>query len=118
MSLVNRLSVCPTLIRTFFQKDEHHTIANFMKEFPTPEIYVYTWKDATLREISYSIIRSAKLDHVKTMSFIMIYPNMEDGGWGMKPLAIVDLTSTEISTNTLESYGYMPGFMLDVLYTK
>lgn len=118
MTVVDRIEVCPTLIRTFFQKDTHHTVADFAKDFPSPEAYVYTWKDATLRELSYAIIRTAKLNDVKTLSFMMVIPNMTEGGWQMRKLATIDLEDMElVETTTLEGYDFTPGFMLDVAYT-
>ena len=117
MSIVKRVEICPTLIRIFYQKDVHHTVADYAKEFPSPEVYVYTWIDATLRELSYPIIRSAKLTDVQELSFQMVFPNMTEGGWSMKDLGVVDLTDTEtIETVTLEGYNFQPGFMLDVSY--
>ena len=117
MSIVNRVEVCPTLIRTFYQKDAHHTVADYAKEFPSPEVYVYTWIDATLRELSYTIIRSAKLTDVQELSFKMVEPNMTEGGWTMRDLGTVDLTDLEkVETITLEGYDFRPGFMLDVSY--
>lgn len=119
MTVVNRVEVCPTLIRTFYQKDAHHTAADFGKDFPTPEIYVYSWIDATLRELSYTIIRSAKLNDVKSLSFMLVIPNLNAGGWILKPLGEVDLTEIDmIETTTLEGYEYRPGYMLDVSYTN
>ena len=117
MSIINRVETCPTLIRTFFQKDAHHDISDYTKEFPSPEVYVYTWIDATLRELSYTIIRSAKLTDVQELSFKMVEPNMKEGGWTMRDLGVVDLTDLEkVETVTLEGYDFRPGFMLDVAY--
>jgi hypothetical protein len=112
---VDRISICPTLIRTFYQKGEHHTIADFVKELPSPELYLYTWRDATLRELSYTIVRSAKLGDVQSMSFAMVAPDLKLGGWTIQPLGIVDMKNTEVpDARTIDSYGFQPGFFFDV----
>lgn len=115
---VNRIETCPTLIRTFYQKNSHHTVVDFLQGFPSPEVYLYTWKDATLRELAYTLIRSAKLGDVKTISFIMVFPDLNTGGWITKHLENIDLyDKNKISNSTLEGYGFQPGFMFDVSYT-
>ena len=115
---LNRIETCPTLIRTFYQKNSHHSIADYINEFPSPEIYLYTWKDATLKELAYTVIRSAKLGDVKTISFHMVLPDFEAGGWIMKPLEEIELSNkAKIYDLTLESYGFQPGYMFDIAYT-
>lgn len=118
MTVVKRTEVCPTLVRTFYQKDAHHTAADYAHEFPSPEVYVYTWIDATLRELAYTIIRSAKLSDVTELSFTLVSPNMQEGGWTLRELGKVDLTDADsIETITLEGYDFKPGYMLDVSYS-
>lgn len=114
---VNRVETCPTLIRTFYQKDEHHSIAEYVSTFPSPEVYVYTWADATLREVAYTILRSVKLPDVKTMSFSMVMPDCEHGGWKMEHVADVDLDQEEPDKRTLDSFGFKPGYFFDIAYT-
>jgi hypothetical protein len=115
---VNRIETCPTLIRTFYQRNEHHTIADFVKSLPSPELYIYTWRDATLRELAYTIVRSAKLSDVQFVSFNMVFPDLALGGWGLRALATVDLkTAGPPDAATLESYGFQPGYYFDVAYT-
>ena len=116
--VINRTETCPTLIRTFYQKNSHHPIADYVKEFPSPEIYLYTWPDATLRELAHTLVRSAKLGDVKTMSFHMVLPDLENGGWLIKPLEEIDLTDTsKVISTPLEAYGFLPGYMFDIAYT-
>jgi hypothetical protein len=115
---VNRLETCPTLIRTFCQRNDHHAVADYVKSLPSPELYLYTWRDATLREVAYTIVRSAKLTDVQCVSFNMVLPDLKFGGWIMRPLDQVDLkNSADTDTATLESFGFQPGYFFDVAYT-
>ena len=117
---INRVETCPTLIRVFYQRSAHHSITDFMKSFPSPEIYVYTWEDATLKEISYTISKSIanKDEIIQAMSIKMLEPNLNDGGWIIKPLGVVDLVENKtFQTGTLKQMGWKPGFLFDVAYT-
>jgi histone deacetylase complex subunit SAP18 len=118
-SEMDRTTVCPTLIRTFYQQSEHHTLADFMKELPSPEIYVYTWRDATLQELAHTILRSLKLPNVQLMSFNMVVPNLTVGGWTLEDLGRVDLSARQAAeSRTLEDLGFRPGYLVDVAYTN
>ena len=113
---VSRVETCPTLIRTFYQKDEHHKMSEFVPSLPSPELYVYTWCDATLRELAHTIIRSVKLADVKTMSFAMVMPDFELGGWKTEKLAEIELQDGKRDKRTLETFGFKPGYFMDVAY--
>ena len=116
--VVNRVETCPTLIRVFYQKNAHHTIADFVKSFPSPELYLYTWADATLTELAYTISQTVRIANVHTISFKMLVPDLNEGGWIIKPLGIVDLTTGGTTeTVTLQNFGFHPGYLLDVAYT-
>jgi hypothetical protein len=115
--IVDRIQTCPTLVRTFYQKGEHHSISEYVKELPTPELYLYTWRDATLRELSYVIARSGKLSDLQMMSFAMVVPDLKLGGWTIEPMGEVDMKNTETpDTKTLEAYGFQAGYFLDIAY--
>lgn len=55
----------------------HHTIAEFAKELPTNELMMYTWEDATLRELT-DLIKSAapaaKRQNAR-LEFALVYPD-------------------------------------------
>lgn len=114
---VDRINTTPTLIRTFYQRDVHHTELEFTRDLPSQEVYIYTWKDATLREISTAFLKSSKLNFVKSLDFCLLIPNLEKGFWDIEHIGKFDLTEDKDELYTLESYGYKPGYMMDVAYT-
>lgn len=117
---VNRLETCPSLIRVFYQKSAHHTIADFVKSFPSPEIYLYTWADATLKELAYTIAKSiaGSNETIQKLSVKMLEPDLNEGGWIVRALGVVDFVENETSqTQTLQQMGWKPGFLFDVAYT-
>jgi hypothetical protein len=105
---VNQLETCPTLIHMFYQRNDHHTVAD----------HVRSTRDAILRELAYTIVRSAKLMEVQCISFNMILPDLQFGGWIIRPLGKVDLKcSGDSETATLDSFGFQPGYFFDVADT-
>lgn len=51
---INRETICPFLLRVFYREDDYNSLDDFNKGiFPTDrELHIYTWMDASLREIS------------------------------------------------------------------
>merc|ERR1712002_334722 len=50
---VDREKTCPLLLRVFTSKDRHHRPDDFSRnQTPTNELQVYTWTDASLKEIT------------------------------------------------------------------
>ncbi|XP_074263232.1 histone deacetylase complex subunit SAP18 isoform X1 [Silene latifolia] len=76
---VEREKTCPMLLRVFAKIGSHHNMEDFAvggKE-PKSEFQIYTWKDATLRELT-SLVREAipqarRRDAL--LSFALVYPD-------------------------------------------
>jgi len=50
---IDREKTCPLLLRVFTSKDRHHRPDDFSRnQTPTNELQVYTWMDASLKEIT------------------------------------------------------------------
>eukprot|EP00997_Jenningsia_sp_PLL12_P006962 NODE_3554_length_760_cov_64.586498_g2976_i0.p1 GENE.NODE_3554_length_760_cov_64.586498_g2976_i0~~NODE_3554_length_760_cov_64.586498_g2976_i0.p1 ORF type:complete len:131 (+),score=45.50 NODE_3554_length_760_cov_64.586498_g2976_i0:272-664(+) len=52
---INRQEVCPLLLRVFVKKGEHHRPEQFQNraaDLVDDEVHIYTWKDATLLELT------------------------------------------------------------------
>jgi len=78
---VDREKTCPLLLRVFTKINNGHWKAddfNFRgREEPTDEIQIYTWRDATLREITdllKEVIPAAQLRTAR-LNFSFIYPD-------------------------------------------
>ncbi|GAB2300930.1 hypothetical protein Dimus_034965 [Dionaea muscipula] len=76
---VDREKTCPLLLRVFTQKGAHHTKEDFAvrgKE-PKDEVQIYTWKDATLRELT-DLVKEVHPEARKReakLSFAFVYPD-------------------------------------------
>ncbi|KAJ8632692.1 hypothetical protein MRB53_026028 [Persea americana] len=76
---VDREKTCPLLLRVFTKIGSHHTKEDFAvrgKE-PKDEVQIYTWKDATLRELTdlvKEVAPTARRRDAK-LSFAFVYPD-------------------------------------------
>ncbi|KAJ0047541.1 hypothetical protein Pint_15958 [Pistacia integerrima] len=76
---VDREKTCPLLLRVFTKIGSHHSVEDFAvrgKE-PKDEVQIYTWKDATLRELTdlvKEVASEARRRNAK-LSFAFVYPD-------------------------------------------
>ncbi|GAU40801.1 hypothetical protein TSUD_348980 [Trifolium subterraneum] len=76
---VDREKTCPLLLRVFTKIGNHHTMDDFSvrgKE-PKDEVQIYTWKDATLRELTdlvKEVAPAARRRNAK-LSFAFVFPD-------------------------------------------
>lgn len=86
---IDREKTCPLLLRVFTQFGGHHTREDFVvrgKE-PKNEFQIYTWKDATLRELTdlvKEVTPEARRREAR-LSFAFVYPD-KDGRFVVKPV--------------------------------
>ncbi|KAK9698649.1 hypothetical protein RND81_08G120700 [Saponaria officinalis] len=76
---VDREKTCPLLLRVFTKIGGHHTPDDFAvrgKE-PKDEVQIYTWKDATLRELTDLVkeVSPAARRRDAKLSFATVYPD-------------------------------------------
>ena len=115
---VDREKITPLLLRIFVKEAEHHTVEEFNSDsLPTQdEIQLYTWKDATLKEISNAIKAHkhlARQQHSK-LSFSLVYPN-KTGANRLRPVAVTQNSKRTKEENlTLKQLKHETGDYLDV----
>ncbi|CAN6485175.1 unnamed protein product [Victoria cruziana] len=76
---IDREKTCPLLLRVFTKIGTHHTKEDFAvrgKE-PKDEVQIYTWKDATLRELTDLVkeVAPAARRRDAKLSFAFVYPD-------------------------------------------
>ncbi|XP_057978531.1 histone deacetylase complex subunit SAP18 isoform X2 [Malania oleifera] len=76
---VDREKTCPLLLRVFTKIGGHHGMEDFAvrgKE-PKDEVQIYTWKDATLRELTDLVkeVAPAARRRDAKLSFAFVYPD-------------------------------------------
>merc|ERR1711965_670449 len=78
--VVDREQVCPGLLRVFIKLGAHHSSNEFTlrgKEPTQDEVQIYTWPDATLREITTLIkeVNDAARRRDAKLSYALVYPD-------------------------------------------
>mmetsp|Transcript_7677 Transcript_7677/g.10530 ORF Transcript_7677/g.10530 Transcript_7677/m.10530 type:complete len:227 (-) Transcript_7677:272-952(-) len=116
---VDRQKICPLLLRVFCKQGGHHKAEDFKdpeKEPTDDEFQIYTWKDATLGELTSLIkgVRKAARRRTARLSFAFVYPDRT----GNKVVRLVGETfSTRRSSDghkTLGELHFETGDYLDV----
>lgn len=115
---VDREKTCPLLLRVFPLVGGHHKLDAYARrgELPPGEVQMYTWVDATLRELTelvQQVRHEARTRHAR-LSFAFVYPDKT----GRNVLRQVGLThALEVGDDdekTLRSQGFQTGDYLDV----
>merc|ERR1711912_113780 len=77
---IDREKTCPSLLRVFIKLGSHHGPNEFTlrgKEPTHDEVQIYTWPDATLRELTTLIkeVNDASRRRDARISFALVYPD-------------------------------------------
>jgi histone deacetylase complex subunit SAP18 len=76
---INREKICPFLLRVFYKDNDFNSLEDMSSGiFPTNrELHIYTWMDASLREITMLIKEAVDLARNKeaTIYFSFIFPD-------------------------------------------
>ena len=123
-SHVDRAKTCPFLIRVFYKKNEYNALKLFRDEEFPPELNIYTWEDADLKEIAdliYSALKGDPLGRYDVYKFSSVFYDTK-GKLIRKGLGSVDIKNDRSkfnhnSTTTLKKFGFNIGDYLDVIIT-
>ncbi|EAL64992.1 hypothetical protein DDB_G0285057 [Dictyostelium discoideum AX4] len=92
IATLNREKICPFLLRVFIKEGSFHSPSEFSsRNVPEKdEIQIYTWRNATLKEITILIKETYKLARHKEskFEFAFIYPDSR-GIYVSKPIGTV-----------------------------
>ncbi|GJP39644.1 hypothetical protein CLOM_g23992 [Closterium sp. NIES-68] len=118
--VVDREKTCPLLLRVFTKHGGHHDLDVFAVrgQEPKEEVQMYTWKDATLRELTdllKEVVPEARRRDAR-LSFAFVYPNRQ-GRNVMKQAGITNSMTrrpTPDDNRTLQELGFQTGDFLDV----
>ncbi|CAI5505712.1 unnamed protein product [Closterium sp. Naga37s-1] len=110
--VVDREKTCPLLLRVFHKHGGHHDLEAFATrgQEPKEEVQMYTWKDATLRELTdllKEVVPEARRREAR-LSFAFVYPNRQ-GRNVMKQAGITNSITrrpTPDDNRTLHELGF------------
>lgn len=115
---LDRAKVCPLMLRVFTRRGGHHRLEDFARrgQEPDDEVSMYTWPDATLRELS-DLVKEVLPDarqRQSRMGFALIYPDRN----GRNIMRIVgQVHSSRIGDDdnkTLKQVKFQTGDFVDV----
>ena len=115
---INREKVCPFLLRVFYRENDYNSLEDFQNlTFPTNrEFHIYTWMDATLREITMLIKEAISSGRKKDVQLIfsLIFPDSK-GKLQRKELGSINSNrKSSDDTKTLQNLRFSIGDYLDI----
>lgn len=119
---VDREKTCPLLLRVFTTNNgRHHRVDEFTRgNVPANELQIYTWTDATLKELT-SLVKEVYPDARKKgthFSFAIVYPDLKTRVYRVKNIG--NTVSGQKGTDdsmTLKSQKFQIGDYLDIAIT-
>eukprot|EP00245_Coleochaete_scutata_P009818 TRINITY_DN3327_c0_g1_i1.p1 TRINITY_DN3327_c0_g1~~TRINITY_DN3327_c0_g1_i1.p1 ORF type:complete len:160 (-),score=20.20 TRINITY_DN3327_c0_g1_i1:36-470(-) len=117
--MIDREKTCPLLLRVFTRNGGHHTLDEFAQRGrePKDEVQIYTWPDATLREITELVkeVQPSARRRDAHLSFAFVYPDRR----GRNVMRVVGKTTSGNPRGTDDSKSlaelmFQTGDFLDV----
>mmetsp|Transcript_54142 Transcript_54142/g.171814 ORF Transcript_54142/g.171814 Transcript_54142/m.171814 type:complete len:191 (-) Transcript_54142:10-582(-) len=113
---VDREKTCPLLLRVFPKVGDHHRVQEFAQrgKEPAGELQIYTWKDATLRELT-ELVKAVRPEASRArLGFAFVYPDRR-GNNVMRPVgSCFSVRRGEDDDKTLQGLNFQTGDYLDV----
>ncbi|KAJ8255814.1 hypothetical protein COCON_G00196780 [Conger conger] len=119
---IDREKTCPLLLRVFTTNTgRHHRWDEFARgNVPSSELQIYTWMDATLKELT-SLVKEVYPDARKkgtNLGFAIVYPDPKRQGYRVKEIgSTVSGRKGTDDLMTLQSQSFKIGDYLDVTIT-
>ncbi|PNF38349.1 Histone deacetylase complex subunit SAP18 [Cryptotermes secundus] len=86
---VDREKTCPLLLRVFCSTGRHHNMIDYSRgNVPANELQIYTWMDATLREIT-SLVKEVNPEARRKgtyFDFSLVFPDVRSPGYRMREI--------------------------------
>jgi histone deacetylase complex subunit SAP18 len=116
MTEINREKVCPFLLRVFYKEGDFNSLdeMNAGKLPTTRELHIYTWMDASLKELTTlikEVVESARKGNA-ILNFSIIYPDSK-GRLQRKEVGVVSKKNLEDS-KTLQQVKFAIGDYIDI----
>ncbi|GAB6030618.1 Histone deacetylase complex subunit sap18 [Chamberlinius hualienensis] len=86
---VDREKTCPLLLRVFCHTGRHHNLSEYSRgNVPANELQIYTWLDATLKELT-SLVKEVNPDARRKgtyFDFSLVFPDLRGPGYRMRDI--------------------------------
>merc|ERR1712094_69829 len=116
---VDREKTCPSLLRVFLKLGANHSPSEFTlrgKEPTHDEVQIYTWPDATLRELTTLIkeVNDASRRRDARISFALVYPDKRGDPVVRQIGRVMSSKRIDDDQKALRDHGFQVGDFLDV----
>nr|CAD7444689.1 unnamed protein product [Timema bartmani] len=102
---VDREKTCPLLLRVFCNTGRHHNIMDYNRgNVPANELQIYTWMDATLREIT-SLVKEVNPDSRRKgtyFDFSLVSPDQPSDIYSSPMASLVLTDSSQLTADGFE----------------
>ncbi|XP_003741443.1 histone deacetylase complex subunit SAP18 [Galendromus occidentalis] len=118
---VDREKTCPLLLRVFLSNVRHHSTTDYSRgQVPSNELQVYTWMDASLRELT-GLIKEVNREARKkgtVFDFALVYPDRNSAMYRFREIgSTVSGQKGPDDTKTLRDFRFTIGDYLDIAIT-
>ncbi|ESO89120.1 hypothetical protein LOTGIDRAFT_183100 [Lottia gigantea] len=115
---IDREKTCPLLLRVFCSLGRHHQTMEFARaNTPANELQIYTWMDATLKELT-SLVKEVNPDARKKgtfFDFAIVYPDPRTPTYRLREIGTTCCGKKSTDDNvTLASKKFQIGDYLDI----
>uniref|UniRef100_T1JKW2 Histone deacetylase complex subunit SAP18 n=1 Tax=Strigamia maritima TaxID=126957 RepID=T1JKW2_STRMM len=115
---IDREKTCPLLLRVFCNTGRHHNLSEYSRgNVPANELQIYTWMDATLKELT-NLVKEVNPDTRRkgtSFDFALVFPDVRGPGYRMRDIGTT--CSGQKGADVLKSLGscrFQVGDYLDI----
>jgi len=118
---VDREKTCPLLLRVFLANVRHHPLSDYSRgQVPQNELQVYTWMDASLRELT-GLIKEVNREARKkgtVFQFALVFPDRNNSMYRFRDIGTtVSGQKSPDDSKTLRDFRFTIGDYLDIAIT-
>ena len=115
---IDREKTCPLLLRVFYNTGRHHSMSEYSRgNTPASELQIYTWMDATLKELT-SLVKEVNTDARKKGTFFdfsIVFPDARAPAYRIREIGTTcSGRKGADDTVTLASRRFLIGDFLDI----
>ncbi|KFM64398.1 Histone deacetylase complex subunit SAP18, partial [Stegodyphus mimosarum] len=119
--LIDREKTCPLLLRVFLNNGRHHSFTEYTRgNVPSNELQIYTWMDATLKELT-GLVKEVNPDARRKgtyFDFALVFPDVRGPGYRMRDIGTTCSGEKGVDDNkTLAACRFKIGDYLDIAIT-